>query len=124
MSARIDREAIARLHQQGLTGRHIAAQLGYSEFAVSRIRKELGVTPSNRMTPERKARIQLMLDDGWPWAEITRTEGASQDTLAHHFPGTQWTRQQAVEHGAVIRWNENLVHHANYAQTPRKNRAA
>lgn len=91
----LDRDAIARLHDEGLTGREIAAQLGYSEDAVGRIRKELGINPGIRMTPERHARIQQMLNDGWSWAEIERTEGATWDTMRRHFPGTAWTHTHA-----------------------------
>lgn len=87
----IDREAIARLTDEGLTGREIAKQLGYTEHAVWRIRKELGISPGIRMTPERKAAIQHMVNDGWSWKEIERTEGANYDTMRRHFPGTAWT---------------------------------
>lgn len=93
---KIDRQALAQLLSQGHTAAQIAAQLQCSEHTVWRARKELGLPPANHpMTPERRARIQTMLDDGWSWKEITRTEGASWDTLARHFPGTAWTHTHA-----------------------------
>lgn len=96
-----DRNAIADLHHQGLTAPQIAKQLGCSERTVERARKELGISPAARMTPERRARIQEMVNDGWSWKEIERTEGAHWDTMARHFPGTQWTHQHAGHMVAV-----------------------
>lgn len=100
----IDREAITRLTNEGLTGREIAAQLGYTEPTVSRIRKELGISPGHLPLPaERLQRIQGMLDDGWSWLEIYRSEGAHRETMERYFPGTQWTLEQMKEHRRSLR---------------------
>lgn len=100
----IERAAIERLHNDGLTDRQIATQLGCSEHAVWRIRKELGLTPGRRPLPaERLKHIQAMLADGWSWKEIQRTEGAHHDTMQRYFPGTQWTPEQMNEHRVELR---------------------
>lgn len=113
----IDREAIARLNDEGLTGRQIAKQLGYTEHTIWRIRKELGISPGVHMTPERKAAIQHMVNDGWSWKEIERTEGANYDTMRRHFPGTAWTYSQVGEYRAGIRHVKNGP---NWRKHPKK----
>lgn len=100
---KINREAIARLTTEGLTERQIAQELDCNEDTVTRARRELGISPGIRMTPERRQRIQNMLDDGWSWKEIERTEGANWDTMTRHFPGTAWTNKQRDEHQSNIR---------------------
>lgn len=115
-----ERATIERLHNAGLTAPQIAEELGRTPAAIRRVRKELGLKYARRMTPERKAHIQTMLDDGWSWAEITRTEGANWDTLTHHFPGTQWTRQQIIQHAITTRLGVEQLNAAPYAQPQRK----
>lgn len=115
---KIDRNTIRDLINDGWTHKQIAKHLNCSEYTVIRARKELGLPPGNNpLTPERRARIQEMLNDGWSWKEIERTEGANWDTMARHFPGTQWTRKQAVEQSTIIR---HAANGPNWRRHPRK----
>jgi len=108
---KVDRDALAALVDQGLTTPQIAERLKVSQATIARHRAALGITTElPRMTPERRTRIAAMLDDGMPFAEIHRTEGAHPDTLRQHFPGRAWTTQQRAEHLSALRtgrpdWN-------------------
>lgn len=118
MRQRIDRNTIRELITDGWTHKQIAAHLGCSEYTIFRARKELGLEPANNpMTPERRARIQAMLNDGWSWLEIERSEGASWDTMNRHFPGTAWTPGQVHDHRANIKHARNGP---NWRQHPKK----
>lgn len=104
MRQRIDRNTIRELITEGWTHKQIAEHLSCSEYTIFRARRELGLEPANNpMTPERRARIQTMLNDGWSWLEIERTEGANWDTMNRHFPGTQWSSQQVHAHRTDIK---------------------
>jgi len=101
----IDREEVRARTEQGETLQQIADALGCSVRGVANVRAELGITGTERLriTPERITRIQQMLDDGWSFAEITRTDGASYDTLKRHFPDRQWTLEQRLEYLSTLR---------------------
>lgn len=110
---RYDREQIAALTRQGKTAAQIAELLGCTERTVSRVRIETGtakpVSPysGKPVSPERLEQARLMLNDGAPWSEISRTLHISEHSLAKHFPGTQWTREQMNDLSAAIqraRW--------------------
>ena len=92
----INRDQVRQLTQQGHTAEQIAVQLGCSASAITKIRHELGIqNPQHRpIPPERKARIEAMLDDGCSYAEIRRTLGVTHETLQRHFPGRGWNREQ------------------------------
>lgn len=102
---RISREEVKNRTEQGQTLAAIAQALDCSVSAVIKIRHEVGVSSPayNRLTPERKARIEAMLDDGCPYAEISRTLHVDHETLTRHFPGRAWTREQQTEHLRTIR---------------------
>ena len=102
---RIDRDEVKTRTEQGQTLATIAQALDCSVSAVIKIRHEVGVSRPmhNRLSPERKARIEAMLDDGCPYAEISRTLHVCHETLTRHFPGRAWTREQQNEHIRTIR---------------------
>ncbi len=108
---KVDRTALARLVDEGMTTPQLAAHFAVTESTIARNRAALGIsTDVPRITPERRARIEAMLDDGMPFAEIHRTEGAHPETLRRHFPGRAWTLRQRTEHIAALRiarpdWN-------------------
>ncbi|WP_066303291.1 helix-turn-helix domain-containing protein [Arthrobacter luteolus] len=117
MRKRINRNTIRELITDGWTHKQIAEHLGCSEYTIFRARRELGLEPANNpMTPERRATIQTMLDDGWSWLEIERTEGANWDTMQRHFPGTQWTQKQVHAHRLEVRDANEGIRAANYAR--------
>ena len=100
---KIDRAELTRLTADGLTLNQLAEHFDAHPTSISRLRTRLGISPKPTMTPERKATIQAMFDDGWPAKEISRTEGADMETLRKHFPGQGWTPRQAQEHTSAIR---------------------
>lgn len=123
MAAAIDRNLFRQLHNAGLSGVEIAEALNTTETTVYRIRKQLGlVTSAVRMTPERKAKIQEALDEGQSWMEIQRTFGVRHDTMKRHFPGTQWTLAQSVDHAAAVNSMRQQLFQANYAQDNQQRR--
>lgn len=99
---KVDREEFQRLAPTH-TNKQLKEHFNVNEATISRLRKLTNTSTAVRLTPERKARIQKMIDDGWPFKEIQRTEGADISTLRRHFPGHQWTPQQAQEHTSAIR---------------------
>lgn len=84
---KVDRAEFRRLDGQGWTIPALAEHFGVNRATVSRIRKELGLTREHFLTPERKARISERIEDGWPFAEIARTERVDPETLRKHWPG-------------------------------------
>lgn len=100
---RVDRDEFARLAAEGFTNAELKDHFECSEATVTRLRKLTATVTAKRMTPDRLNRIAAMLDDGMPFNEIHRTEGADPSTLRKHFPGRQWTTAQAVEHRTALR---------------------
>lgn len=111
---RINRDQVKDLTLQGMTAAEIAEQLHCSASSVTQIRVKLGITnPTHWMTDERKAQIQQWLDDGWSFAEISRTEGVAQETLRRHFPGRQWTPEQRLDYLRTLR-QTGVTHRGRY----------
>lgn len=122
----VDRDIFRQMHDLGLSGVRIAQELGITTVSVYRIRKELGLeTGAVRMTEERRAKIQSMLDDGASWMEIKKTLGVQHATMQKHFPGTQWTPEQTKEHVTAVLSLGRQIYQANYVQSnkQRKQRA-
>lgn len=112
-----ERATIERLHNAGLTAPEIAEELGRAASDIRRVRKQMGLKFARRMTTERRERIETMLNDGWSWLEIERTEGASWETMNRHFPGTQWTLQQVHAHRVDIK---HALNGPDWRQHPKK----
>lgn len=101
---KVDPTALAALVADGKTTPQLAQHFGVSESTIARHRAALGISaPRLLLTPERLATIETMLDDGLPFREIQRTEGADMATLRKYFPGRQWTTEQTREHIAAVR---------------------
>lgn len=102
---RVDREEFAKLSDEGLTLTQLANHFGIHPRAVTRIRTQIGIKSPNlrKLTPERMAVIESMLEDGMPFQEIHRTEGVDMETLRKYFPGRGWTVEQSNEYRAAIR---------------------
>lgn len=61
-------------------------------------------TPGRKpISQEKRDLAARLLDEGWPFQEITRTHGISYHSLAKYFPGRQWTNKEAAEHGVLVR---------------------
>ncbi|WGH21227.1 helix-turn-helix DNA binding domain protein [Arthrobacter phage ObiToo] len=115
---KVDRDEFARLDAT-MTLRELADHFGVSESTAVRVRRELGRSRDHFLTQERLARIEAMLDDGWSFKEIRRSEGVSLDSLRKHFPGRQWSKAQATAHTAALRYFGERIEKAAYA-TPTK----
>jgi lambda repressor-like predicted transcriptional regulator len=115
----VDRDEFARLHADGWTLARLAAHFGVSARTASNVRAELGLRSPRLLSPERLARIEAMLADGWSFKEIHRTEGADMETLRKHFPGRQWSKAQAIAHTAAARYFGEQIAKAAYVRPSR-----
>jgi transposase-like protein len=125
---------IAELHAQNMTARDIAAELGCNIRTVIRWRTTQGFSrpmpafACHPITPERLAAAAAMVADGASFREIERTLHVAQKTLVRHFPGAQWTHQQAAELAAAVRRANRLQRRAAIARpssaTPIERKAA
>ena len=61
-----------------------------------------GSVAARRVSPEKLALVEKALEDGWPFAEISRTHHITAVTLRRHFPGRGWTPKQGAELGYTI----------------------
>lgn len=85
---RIDRVEFARLYADGATPGTLAAHFGVDLSTVSRTRKALGLpAQAPRMTADRRAVIDALLDQGLSFGEIHRREGVDMGTLRRYWPG-------------------------------------
>lgn len=96
-------QEFARLQEQGWKAADLAEHFGVSPSTITRLRRSLGV-PTQFLTPERVARIEAMLDDGWSFKEIHRTEGVDMETLRKRWPGRAWTMRQRDEYASNVRY--------------------
>lgn len=110
---KVDRAVFADLAGQGWTNQALAERFGVTENTVTRLRKATGTVTAPRMTPERRARIEAMLDEGMSFKEIQRTEGADMSTLRKHFPGRNWTPQESSAYTAALRELEPRIRAMN-----------
>jgi|GEM_PF-4508098 len=104
---RIDPEQVKAMSEAGETLAAIANALTCSISMVIKIRHELGISDHSKakLPEDTKRRIEDMLNDGCPFAEITRTIGVTHETLKRHYDGRQWTPAQRAEHIRTLRIN-------------------
>ncbi|MCZ9884612.1 hypothetical protein [Arthrobacter sp. B2a2-09] len=114
---RVDRDEFARLDGQGWTLARLAAHFGVNERTVGRVRRELGLSRDHFLAPERLAWIEARLEEGWSFAEISRTDGVDPETLRRHFPGRAWTTSQRDDHTRALRHFERDLGKAAYVIT-------
>lgn len=100
---KVDRDRLTALTADGWSVEQLAEHFRVHPATISRLRSRLGISTKRTMTAERKAVIGSMLDDGWSFAEVSRTEGADHETLRKYFPGRQWSMRQRDEYRAVLR---------------------
>lgn len=93
---------IAKLAEQ-YTAEQIAVMEGITERSVQRAkqrqRRRLGISPPRPkpFTDAEYARAQELLDDGVCYRDVGRTLGRHPQTIAYHFPGRGWSREQINE---------------------------
>ena len=122
MGAYVDRRLIRQMHELGLSSKQMAETLGCTETTIFRIRKQLGISPGQRMTPELREKVQAALDEGQSWMEIQRTLGVQHSTMKKHFPGTAWTKEQTKEHVSEVQSLAQKLYAAPYNLTPEQKR--
>jgi len=118
MAARqkVDREEFARLDGEGWSLTELAAHFGVAVTTASRVRKALGLSrPAPALAPEKVARIEEALEDGWSFKEISRTLGVDMETLRRRWPGRAWTKAEAIDYTRRLRWFGEDLAAANYA---------
>lgn len=83
---------------------HIADSLDLDRNRVRRILISRGVISREEyhapLDQDTLDRIAGFIDDGAPYAEIARTLGISEETVARHFPG----QGRSSEHRSLIAW--------------------
>lgn len=102
-SKKINVGLILELSEAGATRTETARQAGCSPRTVGNVRRAHGFQSPQFLSTEQLARIEEKLDDGWSMAEIHRTLGHDPETIARHFPGKGWTREQMNEFNATLR---------------------
>jgi len=50
------------------------------------VTKSKGVGRGSHITPERKALLDVLVADGWPFREMRFTHGFGYDTVKYHYP--------------------------------------
>jgi len=99
------REQVTAMTRRGMTADQIAETLGITARTVLRHRVTAGIArPAPvRVTDSQWQTAERMLDDGCSLAEIARTIGTNHSTVATHYPGRGWTKQQVGEWRAFMR---------------------
>lgn len=100
---KVDSDEFTRKHNEGLTAPQLADYFGIAQSTVFKWRKKLGLKGASpvKMTADRKARIEAMLDQRIPFKEIARIEGITPQTLTVHFPNRGWTKQEVGRYAAM-----------------------
>ena len=99
------REQVTAMTRRGMNATQIGEALGITARTVLRHRVAAGIAQpaSVRVTDKQWQTAERMLQDGCSLAEIARTIGADSKTIATHFPGRGWTKQQVGEWRAFMR---------------------
>ena len=99
------REQVVTMTRRGMTADQIAETLSITARTVLRHRVAAGIAQPApaRVTDAQWQTAERMLDDGCSLAEIARTIGANPTTVAAHYPGRGWTKQQVGEWRAFMR---------------------
>lgn len=100
------RERVVELTRQGYSAPAIAQFLGITKRSVVRIRSDMGIArePSGPpLTNAEKDRAALLLGDGCSYTDVGRTLGRHPRSIARHFPGMGWDREQCVQLAVLSR---------------------
>lgn len=104
------RNRIVQLSRQGLANSTIADKLSVTVRTVERARSSAGLAqPAQRYgTEDEKLQAKIMLADGCSYAEVARTIGRCDDTVAKWHPGYQFTKAQTGLASALSRRMKQL----------------
>lgn len=112
MAKKIDREEFARLYSEGWTLAALAKRYDVRHASATRVRDQLGLPlkRTHELPPERVEELRRLVEDGWSFTEIARTERVSRNTLARYFPGQGWGAEERDSfHVALRHGREGLV---------------
>lgn len=107
----IPRDVVASLHADGLTDREIAHELAANADYIARLRKRMGLPRNYRpgLTADEAARASALLADGASLKDVAETLGRHRQTIAAHFPGRGWTRQEIGSYAVLSTRHAELV---------------
>lgn len=89
--------------EQGLSDQDIADRLGIKKAAATKLRQRRGVirddTPRDRSrkTAEQLSEVEALLDEGYSFLAVSEITGITHRTIARHFPGRAFTKEQRLE---------------------------
>lgn len=95
--------------ERGLSDRELGELLGIKPESAARRRHRAGVirgaagVDRGRKTPEQIARMGELLDEGLSYAAVGEVLGVDKETVARHYPGRGWSREQTMAHAAASR---------------------
>lgn len=91
-------EQTVELTRCGVSAPRIAEQLGVTPRTVTRWRLRAGISEgeARHIAQEVWEEARRILDDGASYGEVARTLGVSRATVARHFPGEGWSRDQTI----------------------------
>lgn len=112
---KVDRDEFARLDGQEWTLQELASHFGVSLATASRVRRELNLNREHFLAPEKIARIEEALEDGWSFAEISRTIGVDVETLRRRYPGRAWSHRERDEYTSNLRYFADKAAKVPYA---------
>lgn len=106
-----DRDDVERLLKDGMSIHKVSVATGAPENAVRTVRKDLGLTraPNRDGIEERLARAKAMIEDGASHYEVAKTLKMAPETLRRHFPGSQWSPQEAGHHAITVRYSNEAI---------------
>jgi uncharacterized protein YjcR len=84
----------------------LARYYGVSDRTIVRWKRRAGV-PNGRgiqLTPEVRARMEELLDQGCSYREVGKKLCCSPDTVRVNFPGRGWTKEQCAAIARAERW--------------------
>lgn len=102
--SQLDYDRIREMESSGMTLAQIGEAMGVSSRTVHRYRIRGGICPPPqgdgvKATPEWKERVRELLAEDYSHRAIAQITGVNPKTVARHFPGTAWKRQQISEMG-------------------------
>lgn len=90
--------------------REIANMLGMEVSTFAKLRQRRGVMRADpetayypRISQERLDEIERLLDGGYSYRAIEEMTGTDQRTIARHFPGRGFTKEQSIEASLMSR---------------------